>query len=84
MLKRVRNRSWVMLSEGEGFTPLPGEQRLYTSPPRTTLSLQTLNKFPGKQPYTIQSSAGCVYLTNRRVHFPTYYLQIHLIVWHQR
>jgi len=71
MLKRVRNnRSWVMLSEADGgFTPLPGEQRLYTSPPRTALSLQSLNKFPGKQPYSLQSSAGSVYLTNRRVRF---------------
>jgi len=59
--------NWVMLSDTEGFTPLPGEQRLYTSPPRTTLSLQTLNKFPGKQPYTISSSGGCVHLTNRRI-----------------
>lgn len=56
-----------MLSEAEGFTPLPGEQRLYTSPPRTALSLQTLNKFPGKQPYTISSSGGCIHLTSRRV-----------------
>ncbi|KAF2423073.1 hypothetical protein EJ08DRAFT_457947 [Tothia fuscella] len=67
MLKLVRKCSWVMLSESEGFTPLPGEQRLYTSPPRTTLSLQSLNKYPGKQPYTVQSSAGSVFLTNRRI-----------------
>lgn len=67
MLNRVRDRSWVMLSETEGFTPLPGEQRLYSSPPRTSLSLQTLNKFPGKQPYTLSSNGGCVHLTNRRV-----------------
>lgn len=62
-----RFRSWVMLSETDGFVPLPGEQRLYTSPPRTTLSIQTLNKYPGKEPFSIQSSAGCVHLTNRRV-----------------
>ncbi|KAE9983986.1 hypothetical protein EG327_005262 [Venturia inaequalis] len=61
-----------MLSETEGFTPLPGEQRLYQSPPRTALSLQTLNKFPGKQPYTLSSTGGCVHLTNRRiVYLPT-------------
>ncbi|OCL07561.1 thiolase [Glonium stellatum] len=59
--------NWVMLSEGGGFTPLPGEKTLYTSPPRTTLSLQSLNKYPGKEPYIIQSSAGCVHLTNRRL-----------------
>ncbi|KAE9972076.1 hypothetical protein EG328_005249 [Venturia inaequalis] len=64
--------NWVMLSETEGFTPLPGEQRLYQSPPRTALSLQTLNKFPGKQPYTLSSTGGCVHLTNRRiVYLPT-------------
>jgi len=56
-----------MLDPSMGFTPLPGEQRLYISPPRTALSLQSLNKNPGKQPYTIQSSAGTVFLTNRRV-----------------
>ncbi|KAL1627595.1 hypothetical protein SLS56_006316 [Neofusicoccum ribis] len=69
MLKKIRAKknSWVMLSESEGFTPLPGEQRLYTSPPRTAMSLQSLNKFPGKEPYTISSSAGCIHLTNRRV-----------------
>ena len=71
LLTRRRNTdSWVMLSETEGFTPLPGEQRLYTSPPRTSLSLQSVNKFPGHEPYTIQSSSGCVHLTNRRVCHP--------------
>jgi len=59
--------SWVMLSDTEGFVPLPNEQRLYKSPPRTTISLQTLNKFPGREPYSVQSSAGSVHLTNRRV-----------------
>ncbi|KAL2350182.1 hypothetical protein BJ546DRAFT_491371 [Cryomyces antarcticus] len=59
--------NWVMLSDSEGFTPLPGEQKLYTSPPRTSLSLHTLNKFPGKEPFSVQSSTGCVHLTNRRI-----------------
>ncbi|KAF1991940.1 hypothetical protein K402DRAFT_399889 [Aulographum hederae CBS 113979] len=59
--------NWVMLSKTEGFTPLPGEQRLYTSPPRTTLHLQSVNKFPGHEPYSITSSGGCVHLTNRRI-----------------
>ncbi|KAF2092681.1 hypothetical protein NA57DRAFT_49771, partial [Rhizodiscina lignyota] len=59
--------SWVMLSETEGFTPLPGEQRLYTSPPRTALSLSSVNKYPGKEPFSIQSGGGCVHLTNRRI-----------------
>lgn len=69
MLKKIRAKknSWVMLSETEGFTPLPGEQRLYTSPPRTALSLQSLNKYPGKEPFAVQSGAGCIHLTNRRV-----------------
>ena len=78
MLKRARNnRSWVMLSEADGgFTPLPGEQRLYTSPRRTTLSLQSLNKSSDKQPYSLQSSAGCVYLTNRRVRLQPRFLPL--------
>lgn len=67
LLRKLRSRSWVMLDSSTGFTPLPGEQRLYVSPPRTTLSLQSLNKYPGRQPYTIQSPSGAVYLTNRRV-----------------
>ncbi|EON66806.1 hypothetical protein W97_06208 [Coniosporium apollinis CBS 100218] len=66
MLKRLRSKSWVMLSE-DGFTPLPGESTLYKSPNRTTLSLQSLNKFPGKEPFSIYSGAGNVYLTNRRM-----------------
>jgi len=61
-----------MLSPTEGFTPLPGEQRLYTSPARTALTIQSVNKFPGRQPFTVQSSAGTAYLTNRRiVYLPT-------------
>ncbi|KAK7723592.1 hypothetical protein SLS57_004406 [Botryosphaeria dothidea] len=69
MLKKIRAKkaSWVMLSEAEGFTALPGEQRLYTSPPRTALTLQSLNKYPGKEPFNIQSSTGSIHLTNRRV-----------------
>ena len=59
--------SWVMLSDTEGFIRLPGERILYTSPPRTTLSLQTQNTYPGAQPLSINSSAGCVHLTNQRV-----------------
>ncbi|OJD40737.1 ww-domain-binding protein [Diplodia corticola] len=69
MLKKIRAKknSWVMLSPSEGFTLLPGEQRLYTSPPRTALALQSLNKYPGKEPFNITSSAGCVHLTSRRI-----------------
>lgn len=49
------------------FTPLPNEQTLFTSPPRTALSLQSHNKFPGREPFHVTSSAGLLYLTNRRV-----------------
>lgn len=49
------------------FTPLPSESTLYTSPPRTALSITSLNKYPGSQPYTVTSSAGTLFLTNRRI-----------------
>jgi hypothetical protein len=69
MLKRSCEppNSWVMLSETEGFVRLPGERTLFTSPPRTTLSLQTPNTYPGAQPLSISSSAGFAFLTNQRV-----------------
>ncbi|KAI9673199.1 MAG: hypothetical protein M1817_003062 [Caeruleum heppii] len=60
-------KSWVMLSESEVFVPLPGERKMYTSPPRTSLSLKTPNSYPGKEPMSIESSAGCVHLTNQRI-----------------
>ncbi|THX44477.1 hypothetical protein D6D02_01404 [Aureobasidium pullulans] len=66
--------SWVMLepSSTQPFTPLPHEQTLYKSPARTTFSLQSLNKFPGKEPAHWSASAGTLYLTNRRlVYLPT-------------
>ncbi|KAI9688330.1 MAG: hypothetical protein M1822_001278 [Bathelium mastoideum] len=59
--------NWVMLADHGGFTPLPGEQTLYTSPPRTSLSLQSLGKHTGADAFSISSSAGCIYLTNRRI-----------------
>ncbi|KAK4975581.1 hypothetical protein LTR66_010962 [Elasticomyces elasticus] len=61
--------NWVMLdpSSPTAFTPLPHESTLYTSPPRTSLSLASLNKFPGKEPFAVTSSTGRVFLTNRRV-----------------
>ena len=69
MLSRIRARhnSWVMLHEQEGFVRLPNEKLIYTSPPRTSLSLQTPNPYPGNEPLSIQSSSGCVHLTNQRV-----------------
>jgi hypothetical protein len=66
-LKETR-RSWVMLSEDKRrFTPLPGEQQIYTSSPRTALSLKTLTGYPGSDPFSIESNAGTIYLTTRRV-----------------
>ncbi|KAF2130422.1 hypothetical protein P153DRAFT_356193 [Dothidotthia symphoricarpi CBS 119687] len=58
-----RKRSWVMLAESGGYTPLPGEQTLYQSPPRTTLSVHS--KTSGG--YAQQCKSGVVYLTNRRM-----------------
>jgi hypothetical protein len=64
-----RKHSWVMLAEGDGggYTPLPGEQTLYQSPPRTTLSLHTSSRRNATDTYSQQSKSGIVYLTNRRV-----------------
>lgn len=63
------NHSWVMLSPTtpQTFTPLTHEQTLYTSPTRTTLSLASLNKYPGQTPFAVSSSQGTLYLTNRRI-----------------
>jgi hypothetical protein len=62
-----RKNSWVMLAESGGYTALPGEQTLYQSPPRTTLSLQTSHRHPPSESYSQQCKSGVVYLTNRRV-----------------
>lgn len=51
----------------QAFTPLPHETTLYTSPPRTTLSLTSLNKYPGHEPFSMTSSSGTLYLTNSRI-----------------
>lgn len=59
--------NWVMLAESGGYTPLPGEQTLYQSPPRTTLSLQTSHRHPPSESYSQQCKSGVVYLTNRRM-----------------
>jgi hypothetical protein len=66
-----RKNSWVMLADspGGGYTPLPGEQTLYQSPPRTTLSLQTSHRNPPSESYSQQCKSGVVYLTNRRVRY---------------
>ncbi|KAA6411038.1 MAG: hypothetical protein FRX48_05349 [Lasallia pustulata] len=59
--------NWVMLDETTGFVPLPKERILFTSPPRTTLAIQTPNSYPGKEPLAIHSSAGTAFLTNQRL-----------------
>ncbi|OJD10708.1 hypothetical protein AJ78_08354 [Emergomyces pasteurianus Ep9510] len=67
MLSRLRPSSWVMLHENEGFVRLPNERIMYTSPARTSLSLQSGNTRSENEPLSIQSSTGCAYLTNQRV-----------------
>ncbi|KAH8697620.1 hypothetical protein BGW36DRAFT_427575 [Talaromyces proteolyticus] len=56
-----------MLSSKEGFVRLPSEHIIYTSPPRTTLSLKPSSSQSGNEPFTISSSSGCLYLTNQRI-----------------
>lgn len=67
--KSNRKSSWVMLAENGGYTPLPGEQTLYQSPARTTLSLQTSHRHPPSESYSQQCKSGVVFLTNRRVRY---------------
>jgi hypothetical protein len=62
-----KKSSWVMIAESGGYTRLPGEQTLYVSPPRTTLSLQSSNRHTPSQAYSLQSKSGVVHLTTRRV-----------------
>ncbi|KAL5374575.1 hypothetical protein PMIN06_012421 [Paraphaeosphaeria minitans] len=59
--------NWVMLAEGSGYTPLPGETTLYQSPPRTTLSLQSPSRNAPAEAYSLQCKSGVIYLTNRRI-----------------
>lgn len=58
-----------MLNPQRKFVPLPGERILLTSPSRTTLSLQTPNSYPGKEPLNISSSGGTAYITSQRVRY---------------
>ena len=73
---RVEPGSWVMLDENQNFVPLPKEKVLFTSPPRTTLTLQTPNSYPGKNPWNASSSGGVAFLTNQRVRLT---FSLHLI-----
>ncbi|KAI9884170.1 MAG: ubiquinol--cytochrome-c reductase subunit 6 [Watsoniomyces obsoletus] len=59
--------NWVMLSDTEGFVRLPGERILYSSPPRTTLALQSSNSPSGAPPVSLSSSSGHAFLTNQRI-----------------
>lgn len=59
--------NWVMLDSNQRFVPLPRERVHFTSPPRTTLSLQTPNSYPGKEPLAITSSSGTAFVTNQRI-----------------
>lgn len=59
-----------MLDANQRFVPLPRERIHFTSPARTTLSLQTPNSYPGKEPLSISSSGGTAYVTNQRVGEP--------------
>ncbi|KAL9612558.1 MAG: hypothetical protein Q9167_002855 [Letrouitia subvulpina] len=61
---------WVMLDAAKTIIPLPRERILYTSPPRTTLSLQTPNSYPGKEPLAIHSSSGTAFVTTQRLKEP--------------
>ncbi|KAK0934581.1 hypothetical protein LTR29_013847 [Friedmanniomyces endolithicus] len=71
--KRIRSHlsSWVMLSPSTNppFTPLPGEQTLFASPPRIGFALATPAHYPGKQqqPFSLAHSSGILYITNRRI-----------------
>lgn len=59
--------SWVMLHDQDGFVRLPNEELIYTSPPRTSVSLTPPPGYNGGVSLSVQSSAGCIYLTNQRV-----------------
>jgi WW domain-binding protein 2 len=62
--------SWVMLSDSEGFIRLPNEHIIYTSPPRTSLSLKAPSAYSSKESFSMNCSNGRVYLTNQRVRAP--------------
>ena len=56
-----------MLDGPQSFVRLPREKVLFTSPPRTSLALQTPNSYPGKEPLSIKCSDGKAIITNQRV-----------------
>ncbi|KAJ6163126.1 hypothetical protein N7497_003105 [Penicillium chrysogenum] len=56
-----------MLDDQDGFVRLPNERLIYSSPPRTSVSLTPPSGYKGPEKLSIQSSAGCIHLTNQRV-----------------
>ncbi|GAD97084.1 hypothetical protein NFIA_104810 [Paecilomyces variotii No. 5] len=64
---RLSTSSWVMLHENEAFIRLPNERLIYTSPPRTSFSLQPPSGYSGRESFSLQSNGGLVYLTNQRI-----------------
>jgi hypothetical protein len=70
--------NWVMLHDQEGFVRLPSERLIYSSPPRTTLTVTPPPGYKGSESLSVQSSAGCIHLTNQRVcpalHLPSAFL----------
>jgi hypothetical protein len=56
-----------MLDARKGFVRLPGEELVYKSPARTSLTITTPRAHPANNPVDVQSNAGAVYLTNQRV-----------------
>lgn len=59
--------NWVMLDASKGFVQLPNETRIWSSPPRTALSIATPRSYPGNNPISLQSPTGTVHLTNQRI-----------------
>ncbi|KAF9250154.1 hypothetical protein DTO027I6_359 [Penicillium roqueforti] len=58
--------NWVMLDD-QGFVRLPNERLIYSSPPRTSVSLTPPSGYKDTEKLSVQSSAGCIHLTNQRV-----------------
>lgn len=77
VLNVLRPTSWVMLHDTEAFVRLPHERVIYTSPPRTSISLQPLNSTAGSQRFSRSSSSGRVHLTNQRVRSTLFFSHIH-------
>ncbi|KAJ5138712.1 uncharacterized protein N7515_003560 [Penicillium bovifimosum] len=53
--------------EQDGFVRLPNERLIYSSPPRTSVSLTPPSGYKGTEELSLQSSSGSIHLTNQRV-----------------